>query len=112
MGVLASGMLREFYAIESPTETRNDVGELVQTWREVGRVFGSYQAVSYAELTRRGQVGGNTSATVMIRYYPGLQANWRLRWLSRDAARVLYISAVVEQGDREAMELSVEEVAA
>lgn len=111
MGVLPAGMLREYFAIESPTETRNDVGELVQTWEEEARVFGSYQAVSYAELTRRGQVGGNTSATVMIRYYPGLQANWRLRWLSRDENRLLYISAVVEQGNREAMELSVEEMA-
>lgn len=112
MGVLPAGMLREMFAIESPTETRNDVGEMVQTWTERGRVFGSYQAVSYAELSRRGQVGGNTSATVMIRYYPGLQANWRLRWISRDEHRLLYISAVVEQGNREAMELSVEEVAA
>lgn len=111
MGVLASGRLREWFAIESPTETRNEVGELVQTWAEVARVFGSYDALSYVELTRRGQIGGNTSGTVMIRYYPGLQANWRLRWLSR-GGRVLYISGVVEQGFREAMELTVEEASA
>mgnify|MGYP006267527665 CR=1 FL=1 len=110
MGVLASGRLREWFAIESPTETRNDVGELVQTWEEVGRVFGSYEALSYNEQARRGQIGGTTSGTVMIRYYPGLLANWRLVWLSR-GGRTLYISGVVEQGFREAMELSVEEAA-
>ena len=111
MGVLPSGILREYFAIESPTETRNAVGEMVQEWDEVARVYGSYEALSYVEQARRGQVGGSTSATVRIRYYEGLQANWRLRWLSR-GDRLLYISGVVEQGHREAMELSVEEVAA
>ena len=111
MGVLAAGRLREFFAIQSPTETRNAVGELVQEWEEVDRVFGSYEALSYNEQARRGQVGGTTSATVMIRYYAGLQANWRLVWLSR-GDRVLYVSGVIEQGEREALELSVEEAAA
>ena len=110
MGVVASGRMRELFAIESPTETRNAVGELVQEWEEVGQTFGSYEALSYNEQARRGQVGGTTSATVMIRYYPGLEANWRLRWVSRDD-RLLYISGVIEQGFREAMELSVEEQA-
>jgi hypothetical protein len=35
----------------------------------------------------------------------------RLRWVSRND-RILYISAVVEQGNREDLELTVEEQAA
>jgi head-tail adaptor len=108
---LPSGLLREVFAIESPTETRNALGESVQSWSEVGRVYGSYEAVSYSEQQRRGQIGGSTQATVRIRYFAGLRGNWRLRWVSR-SSRLLYVSAVVEKGAREEHELTVEEQAA
>jgi hypothetical protein len=81
---LPSGLLREVFAIESPTETRNSLGESVQSWSEVGRVYGSYEAVSYSEQ--------------------------QLRWVSR-GDRLLYIAAVVEKGAREEYELTVEEQA-
>lgn len=107
---LPSGILRELFAIESPTETRNALGESVQTWAEEGRRYGSYEAISYSEQTRRGQIGGSTSATVRIRYFDGLTGKHRLRWLSR-GGRLLYISSVIERGVREEHELAVEEQA-
>lgn len=105
---IPAGILREVFAIESPTETRNALGESVQVWQEEGRRYGSYEAVSYSEQTRRGQIGGSSSATVRIRYFPGLTGKHRLRWISRDG-RVLYISSVIERGFREEHELAVEE---
>ena len=60
--------------------------------------------------SRRGQIGGSVSATVRIRYFPGLTGKHRLRWISRDG-RVLYISGVIERGFREEHELAVEEQA-
>ena len=108
---LSAGVMRERYAIEAPTENRNELGESVQEWEEIAQVWGSYQAVSYSEQSRRGQVGGSISAIVRIRYYPGLQGTWRLRWISRDD-RILWISGVVERGNREEHELDVQEAAA
>lgn len=107
---LASGLLRELFSVEAPTETRNEAGESVQTWAEIARVYGSYQAVSYSEAQRLAQVGGSTNAVVRIRYRAGVEANQRLRWVSR-GNRLLYISGVVERGNREELELTVEEQA-
>lgn len=107
---IPAGQLREIFAIESPTETRNALGESIQVWQEEGRRYGSYEAISYSEQTRRGQIGGSVSAVVRIRYFTGLTGKYRLRWLSRDG-RVLYISGVVERGFREEHELAVEEQA-
>ena len=107
---IPAGQLRELFAIEAPSETRNSLGESIQVWQEEGRRYGSYEAVSYSEQTRRGQVGGSVSATVRMRYFAGLTGKHRLRWISRDG-RVLYISSVVERGNREEHELAVEEQA-
>lgn len=107
---LPAGLLRETYAIEAPTEVRNELGESEQTWSEIGRRRGSYEAISYVEQDRRGQIGGTVSATVRMRYCPGITGHCRLRWISR-GDRILYVSSVVERGNREEHELTVEEAA-
>lgn len=107
---LPAGILREKFAIEAPVESRNSVGESVQSWTTIGERLGSYEAQAYIEQDRRGQVGGSVSATVRIRYFPGLTGGHRLRWVSR-GNRILYISGVVERGHREEHELTVEEQA-
>lgn len=105
---IPAGLLRERFVIEEPSESRNELGESVQTWAEIGQRFGSYEAISYVEQERRNQIGGSTSATVRIHYFPGLTGRHRLRWTSRDD-RLLYISSVVERGYRDEHELTVEE---
>jgi head-tail adaptor len=107
---LPAGILREAFVIESPTEARNELGESVQTWSTFATVRGSYEATTYFEQSRRGQIGGTVSATVRVRYVPGVTGAMRLRWVSR-GDRLLYISGVVERGHREELELSVEEQA-
>lgn len=106
----AAGAYREVFAVEAPTRTRNAAGGTVETWSEVCRVYGSYQAITYSEQARRGQIGGGIQATVYTRYRDDITGEQRLRWISRDN-RLLYISAVVEQGHREDLELTVEEQA-
>ena len=107
---IPAGLLRERFAIEEPTETRNEMGESVQEWSEVGQRMGSYEAISYVEQERRSQVGGSVSATVRIHYFPGLTGRHRLRWISR-GDRYLYVSSVVERGFQDEHELTVEELA-
>ena len=106
--MLPAGLLRETYVIETPTGTKNAVGERVLSWSTFATVRGSYEANSYSETIRREQVSGNVSATVRMRYVPGLVGNMRLRWVSR-GNRILSISGIVEKNNREEHELSVEE---
>lgn len=108
---LPAGILRETYEIQSPTDTRNELGERVATWSTIATVRGSYEASSYAESIRRNQVGGNVTATVRMRYFPGLAGNMRLRWKSR-GGRILAIAGIVEKNNREEHELQVEEALA
>jgi SPP1 family predicted phage head-tail adaptor len=108
--MLASGLLREVFAVEAPERSRNDAGESVETWEELARVYGSYEAISYQEQARRGQIGGGIQATVRIRWAAGITGDQRLRWVSR-GDRLLYISAIVERGNRHELELTVEEQA-
>lgn len=107
---LPSGLLSELFVVEKPTRSRNEAGEAIETWETVRSVYGSYEAISYLEQARRGQIGGGIQATVRIRYVDGLAGDMRLRWPAR-GNRLLYISAIVEQGRRQEQELTVEEQA-
>lgn len=105
-----AGKYREVFAVESPTRTRNAAGGTVESWSEVARIYGSYEAITYQEQARRGQIGGGIQATVYTRYRDDIAGDMRLRWVSRNN-RILYISSIVEQGVREDLELTVEEQA-
>lgn len=107
---LPAGILRETVTVEYPTESRNELGESVQTWHEFATRRASVVADGYAEMARRQQIGGMASHTVRMRYLPGLTGKMRIRWDSR-GGRILYISSVVEKGFREEHELSCEEQA-
>ena len=101
---------REVGVIEYPAETRNALGETLQTWTTFARVRAFVREASYSEQERRQQVGGTISHTVMLRYVPGVTGKMRFRWESRDN-RLLYISSVVERGFRDELELGCEEQA-
>lgn len=106
--MLPAGILRETVTIQAATETRNEFGESVQDWQDVVSRRASVEAISYSEQSRRAQVAGVVSYTVRLRYTAGLTGAMRLRWDSRDG-RILYISSVVERGNREEHELTCEE---
>jgi head-tail adaptor len=108
--MLAAGDLRELVIIEVPVETRNDLGESVQTWEHFARRRASIEALSYTEQNRRQQVGGSVSHMVRMRYLEGLTGVMRLRWSTR-GGRLLYITSVVERNNREEHELMCEEQA-
>ena len=107
---ISAGKLRELLVIESPTEARNALGETTQTWSEFARRRCSVDTVSYSEQSRRGQIGGSTSYQVNLRYLEGLTGSMRLVWPARGGL-TLYISSVVEKGNREEHELTCEAAA-
>lgn len=110
MAGVPGGLLRETVRIEAPEETRNSLGESVQTWNTFAERRAYIEPLSYLEQSRRQQIGGSVSHSVRIRYTPGLTGQMRLVWLNREN-RVLYISSVVEKGNREEHELTCEEQA-
>ena len=107
---MATVNYREAGVIEYPAETRNALGETIQTWATFARCRASVREASYSEQQRRQQVGGTISHTVLLRYVSGVTGKMRFRWTSRDD-RLLYISSVVEKGFRDELELGCEEQA-
>ena len=107
---ISAGKLRELLVIETPTEARNALGETTQTWSEFARRRASVDTISYSEQSRRGQIGGSTSYQVNLRYLEGLTGSMRLIWPARGGL-TLYISSVVEKGNREEHELTCEAAA-
>jgi SPP1 family predicted phage head-tail adaptor len=105
---LPAGVLQELVVVESPTETRNSLGETTLEWTQFGRAWASIEAVSYSEQELRRETVGMATHTVRMRYMPGLTGKMRLRWASR-SNRLLWISSVVEKGRREEHELACEE---
>jgi SPP1 family predicted phage head-tail adaptor len=105
-----AGRYREVFVLEKPVRSRNAAGGAVEAWEKVATILGSYEAISYSEQARRGQIDRGLSATVFTRYRSDLAGDMRLRWPAR-GDRILYISAVVEQGNRDDLELTVEETA-
>jgi head-tail adaptor len=105
-----AGDLRETVAIESPTYQRNAVGEMVpvEPWTIVARRRASVQAVAYNEQRQLSQMGGSASHLVTMRFLEGMTGGMRLRWESR-GGRLLYVSSVVETGNREGLEVYAEE---
>lgn len=105
---IPAGLLRETVTVQVPAEDRNELGEATQTWSTFAVRRAYVEAISFVEMERRGQVGGMTSYFVRIRYLDGITSAMRLRWDSR-GGKILWISSVVEKGNREEQELSCEE---
>jgi head-tail adaptor len=107
---LPAGILRETVVIESPAESRNSLGETIQTWATFANRRASIVAESYSEAQQRGQVVGTGAYTVRMRYVEGLTGKMRIRWQSR-GNRILYIAGLTEVNNREEHSLSCEEKA-
>ena len=105
-----AGQLREMVVVEAPTYSRNAVGEMVpvEPWSVVARRRASVQAVGYSEQRQLSQMGGSASHLVTMRYAEGITGGMRLRWVSR-GDRMLYVSSVIETGNREGLEVYAEE---
>ena len=106
-----AGRYRETFVLERPVRSRNAAGGTVETWETVATILGSYEQTSYSQQARNGQINSGLTATVYTRYRAGVAGDMRLRWPAR-GGRLLYISSVVETGNRDDLELTVEEQAA
>lgn len=98
-----AGTRRETFRFEVATETRNAVGEVVQSsWTKFARRRGSCEQTAYGETTERKQTVGQSTFEIVVpfvRYADGreLDGNCRIVWESR-GGRILYPTSVVADG--------------
>ena len=102
------GKLRERVTVQQATETRNSLGEVVQSWSTYATVWASVEGISSREALQQGQVQTDVSHRVQIRYLDGLKQTMRLSW----RGRILEIVSVLEHGNRSEHELICQETVA
>lgn len=105
---MQAGLMREVVVIEEPEETQNELGEMVIVWKPWRRRRAHIENIGYYESIRADQTGGSVSHTATMYYTEGLKASMRFRWESRED-RILYITSIVEQGNRQGHQVSLEE---
>lgn len=76
---MTAGRLNRIVIIEKPCVTRNAIGDEIESWSPVGRVWASVQPLSGREFMIARQAQTEVTVRVRMRYYPGLKTNMRLR---------------------------------
>lgn len=100
-----AGQLRERVTVQQAAETRNALGEVVQSWSALSTRWASVEGVSARELLSSGQQQIEMSHRVRMRYMSGLTQQMRLLWRNR----VLEIVSILEHGNRTEHELLCQE---
>jgi SPP1 family predicted phage head-tail adaptor len=83
---MQSGRLRHQITLQSPSRTRNAVGEPVTTWTDVATVWASVGPLSARDLFAAQQWQAEVTHRVRIRYAPDVadvQDSWRVLFGSR-----------------------------
>lgn len=95
------GRLRERVTIQQATETRNALGETVQSWATYGERWASVDGLSSREVLLQGQQQTEISHRVRMRYVDGMTNMMRLSW----RGRILEITSLLEHNNRSEHEL-------
>jgi SPP1 family predicted phage head-tail adaptor len=90
------GRLRERVTIQQASETRNAMGEVVQSWVTFAERWASVDGLSSREFLLQGQQQSEISHRVRLRYVPGMKATMRFLW----RGRVLEMTSLLEHGNR------------
>lgn len=90
------GRLRERITIQQATETRNALGESVQSWETFAERWASVEGLSGREVLLTGQQQTEVTHRVRLRYVDGFKGTMRILW----RGRVLEITALLEHANR------------
>jgi SPP1 family predicted phage head-tail adaptor len=82
--------------IQQASETRNAMGEVVQSWVTFAERWASVDGLSSREFLLQGQQQSEISHRVRLRYVPGMRNTMRFLW----RGRVLEITSLLEHGNR------------
>lgn len=81
--MISAGELTERIVIQTPTESRNSVGETTLSWSTFATVWANVQGLSGREAERYGQVVGISSYKVTIRALSGVSTKMQVIYRSR-----------------------------
>jgi len=95
------GRLRERVTIQQAAETRNALGETVQSWATFAERWASVDGLSSREVLLQGQQQTEVSHRVRMRYVDGMTGTMRILW----RGRVLEITSLLEHNNRSEHEL-------
>ena len=90
------GRLRERITIQQATESRNALGESVQSWTTFAERWASVDGLSSREVLLTGQQQTEVTHRVRLRYVEGFASTMRILW----RGRVLEITSLLEHGNR------------
>lgn len=90
------GRLRERITIQRATETRNALGESVQSWETFSERWASVEGLSSREVLLTGQQQTEVTHRVRLRYVEGFTSTMRILWRNR----VLEITSLLEHANR------------
>ena len=81
MAPIRSGQLSIYGRIEQDSgSTRNDVGEIVESWSEYAAAWMSIVKLSGGELVTAQQIKPNSTHEVTMRYQEGITPDMRIKW--------------------------------
>lgn len=95
---MKAGKLKQWLVIQSPVNTKNDHGEIIQTWQTYAELNGSVEPSSAREFWRANQVVADATHGVTCRFYPGVTPAMRILY----GSRVLNILSVLNDGENDA----------
>lgn len=95
------GRMRERVVVQRATESRNAIGESVQTWTDLVERWASVEGLSSREVLQTGQQQTEVTHRVRMRYVEGLTQQMRISW----RGRILEITSLLEHGNRSEHEL-------
>jgi SPP1 family predicted phage head-tail adaptor len=90
------GRLRERITIQQASETRNALGESVQSWATFAERWASVDGLSSREVLLTGQQQTEITHRVRLRYVDGFKSTMRILWRNR----VLEVTSLLEHGNR------------
>lgn len=100
---MRAGKLRQRVILQSPSGSRDAVGERTTTWTDVATVWASVNPLTARELIAAGQMQSELSHRVRIRHssaVAAIDASWRVMF----GSRILVVAAPprnIEETDRE-----------
>jgi SPP1 family predicted phage head-tail adaptor len=93
---MTAGPLNQRVSIQSPTFTRNAMGEPVPTWITLGHRWAAIEPASGARVTNGEQLQSETTHVVRLRYWSSITPRCRILF----GSRVLEINGIVAPAER------------
>lgn len=75
---MEAGSLDRRVTIQSPSESKNSIGEGVKSWSTVATVWAAIEPLSSRELLAQRREVSDVSTRIRIRYRPGITAAMRI----------------------------------